>query len=74
MKTTTSIIIEKDQNGYYAYCPALPGCQSGGSTFDETLANIKEAVGLYCETLTLEEAERYFYKEMYTTSVEVSFG
>lgn len=74
MTLKTGVLIEKDSNGYYAYCPDLPGCQSEGSTFDETLANIKEAVELYCETLSPEEVERYFSKEIYTTSLEVSFG
>jgi predicted RNase H-like HicB family nuclease len=74
MKARTSIVIEKDAHGYYAYCPTLPGCQSEGSTFDEALTNIKEAIELYCETLSPEEAEEYLTKELYTTSVEVSFG
>lgn len=25
-----SIIVEKDLDGYYGYCPQLPGCQSQG--------------------------------------------
>jgi predicted RNase H-like HicB family nuclease len=48
------IIIERDQDGYYAHCPALEGCQSQGETFEEVLANIEEAVELYWETLTPE--------------------
>ncbi len=44
-------IIEKDDFGYYAYCPELKGCQTQGKTFEEALANIKEAVELYLETL-----------------------
>lgn len=34
-------IIEKDENGYYAYVPALKGCVSQGNTYEEALENIK---------------------------------
>ncbi len=38
--------------GYYnAIVPALPGCFSYGSTRDEALANIREAIELYLEDL-----------------------
>ena len=43
-------IIEKDDDGYYAYCPELPGCQTQGDTFDEVLANLREAMALYLMT------------------------
>ena len=46
-----SVIIEKDEYGYYAYAPELQGCQTQGDTLDETLTNIQEAVELYLETL-----------------------
>jgi predicted RNase H-like HicB family nuclease len=59
MNRKVSIVIEKDENGYYAYCPKLPGCQTQSDTFEEINANIKEAVELYIETLSLEEVEPY---------------
>ena len=74
MNKKVSIVIEKDENGYYAYCPELPGCQSQGDTFEEINANIKEAVKLYLETLSLEEVEPYLSQEIYTTAMEVSFA
>lgn len=48
------VIIHKadpDETGYWAECPSLPGCVSQGETFEETLANIKEAIELYIEVL-----------------------
>jgi len=74
MNRKVSIVIEKDENGYYAYCPELPGCQTQGDTFEEINANIKEAVELYIETLSLEEVEPYLSQEIYTTAMEVSFA
>ncbi len=50
-----SVVIEKDEHGYFAYCPILEGCHTQGETLDEVLANIKEAVELYLETLSEDE-------------------
>ncbi len=74
MNRKVSIVIEKDENGYYAYCPELPGCQTQGDTFEEINTHIKEAVELYLETLSLEEVEPYLSREIYTTAMEVSFA
>ena len=38
-----SIIHEEPEGGYSAEVPALPGCFSDGDTFDEAVANIREA-------------------------------
>ena len=51
------VIIEQDEDGFYAYAPELEGCQSQGDTLDEVYANIREAVELYLETLTPDEIE-----------------
>ncbi len=51
MTYKVSTVIEKDEHGFYAYCPELPGCQSQGDTLEEAIANIKEAIDLYFETL-----------------------
>ena len=41
---TMNAVIYKDESGIYcAEVPALPGCCSDGDTFDEALANIREA-------------------------------
>ncbi|WP_369406493.1 type II toxin-antitoxin system HicB family antitoxin [Candidatus Thiosymbion oneisti] len=48
----TSIVIEKDEYGYYAFCPEMKGCHTQGDLLDEVLANMKEAVELYVETLS----------------------
>jgi predicted RNase H-like HicB family nuclease len=47
-----SVVVEKDEHGYYAYSPELEGCQSQGDSYEDTIKNIKEAVDLYLETLT----------------------
>jgi len=49
----------------------LKGCQSQGSTVEETLANIREAIELFLETLTDEERLAALSREILTTFVEV---
>ena len=72
MKVT--VIIEKDEFGYYAYCPELKGCHTQGDTLDEVLKNIKEAVELYLETLDEEEKRVLLNKEIFTTYLEVQIA
>ena len=48
-------IIEKDDDGYFAYVPKLEGCVSQGDTVEEAIQNIKEAIELYIETLQQDE-------------------
>lgn len=55
------VVIEKDafedgRKAYHAYCPSLKGCGTWGYTYEEALANIREAVELYVEDL-LESGE-----------------
>ena len=44
-----SIVIEKDSEGYFAFCPELQGCYTQGSTYEEALINIKDAIQLHLE-------------------------
>lgn len=74
MSYKVNVIIEKDEYGYYAYCPELEGCQSQGETLEEILANIKEAIELYLETLSEDEIKTLLSKEILTTSLEVKVG
>jgi len=39
-----TIIIEKAEGNYSAYCPDLPGCIATGFTPEETIQRMKEAV------------------------------
>ncbi len=44
-----SVVIEKDKDGYFAFCPKLQGCYTQGDTYEETLENIKDAIHLHTE-------------------------
>ncbi len=71
MSYRVSIVIEKDEHGYYAYCPELSGCQTQGDSVEEVKDNIKEAIELYLETLSKDEIKASLSKEILTTTVEV---
>jgi predicted RNase H-like HicB family nuclease len=66
-----SVVIEKDEFGYYAYCPALEGCQTQGDSIEEAQANIKEAISLYLSTLSEAEKQEIFSRELTTVVMEV---
>jgi len=51
------VIIEQDENGYYvAEAPALPGCLSQGKTYEEAIANIKEAIEGWLEVMESKQS------------------
>ncbi len=74
MSQKVGVVIEKDEHGYYAYCPELEGCQSQGDSIEEVLSNIKEAIELYLETLSEEERNASLSKEILTTTLEVNIA
>jgi predicted RNase H-like HicB family nuclease len=72
MSRKASVIIEKDEHGFYAWCPELKGCQSQGDSLEEAISNIKEAIELYLETLPESERDALLSREILTTAVEVN--
>jgi predicted RNase H-like HicB family nuclease len=74
MSYRVNIVFSRDKDGYYVYCPELPGCQSQGDTFEEARENIQEAVELYLETMSKKEIEEALGKELLTTTMEVKVG
>jgi len=46
------VLIERDEDGaFVAQCPSLPGCLSQGATRAEAVANIRDAISGYLESL-----------------------
>ena len=50
-----NVLFQKDEFGYFVFCPELKGCHSQGDTFEEAQENIREAIELYVESMS--EAE-----------------
>jgi predicted RNase H-like HicB family nuclease len=60
--------LDRDEDGVWiAECPSIPGCVSQGSTRDEALANIREAIALCLEV----RAERGMPRTVEMQLVEV---
>lgn len=74
MSYMVHVVIEKDEHGYFAFCPQLDGCQSQGGSLEDALSNIREAIELYLETLSPEEAKSILNQQILTTSLEVQVG
>jgi len=62
-----SIIIEQDDDGYFATCPELQGCYSQGKTYEEVVSNIKDAINLHLQ-------DRISEKEKIPTTKSVSLS
>ncbi len=71
MTSKVNVVIEKDDDGHYAWCPELKGCQSQGATIEDALENIREAIELYLETLTADERAAALSQVIFTTNIEV---
>ena len=64
-----NVTIERDEDGVWVVeCPSIPGCVSQGSTRDEALDNISEAIRLCLEV----RAERGMPLTVETRQVEVA--
>ena len=67
-----SVVIEKDEDGYYAYCPELQGCYSQGETYEEVIENIRDAIKLHIED-RIDRGEKIPQPEMTSlTTIEVA--
>lgn len=62
------IVIEKDENGYFAYCPTIQGCYTQGETIEEIRKNIEEVIRLHIID-RLEEGEEISIKNFVSFDV-----
>ena len=48
-KFTLPVVIEKNSDGHFAFCPTLQGCYTQGDTYEEVLINLEDAIQLHFE-------------------------
>ncbi|MDQ1257516.1 MAG: hypothetical protein QG656_2122 [Candidatus Hydrogenedentes bacterium] len=65
-------VIEKDEDGYFAFCPELQGCYTSGNTFEEARANLIDAVRLHVIDRLAGGEELRPSESVNLTSVEVA--
>lgn len=64
-----NVTIDRDEDGVWIVeCPAIPGCVSQGTTKEQSLENIKEAIALCLEV----RAEKGLPLTIETRQVEVA--
>ena len=71
MRMQISAVIEQDANGYFGYCPELPGCQSQGRSLDVVITRIKDAATLYLKTLSTEERGVLMSARIFVTTLDL---
>lgn len=69
---TLPIIIERDTDGFFVSCPPLQGCYTQGATYDEAIANIKDAIRLHLEDCQADHEELVEDKSVSLSTVEIT--
>jgi predicted RNase H-like HicB family nuclease len=65
-------VIEGDDDGYYAFCPELQGCYAQGDTYEEALANIRDAIRLHVEDRLAAGEAIKSSQSVHLTSLEIA--
>ncbi len=65
------VLLEQDEDGYFASCPKLQGCYTQGDTYEEALKNIQDAILLHLEDRIANNEEVPGYAHTSLTTVEV---
>ena len=61
---------EYSEKRYLVYVPSLPGCYSYGSSKEEAIKNIKEAIKGYLELID-QQKKKNFQKKVFVENLEV---
>ena len=72
-KLLLAVIIEKDADGYFAYCPQLQGCYTQGDTYEEVVQNIKDAIRLHIEDRLANNEPLPKLEAVSLTTVEIPY-
>jgi len=73
MNRQLTAIIEKEGDGYVAFCPEVD-VASQGDTIVEARNNLQEALGLFFEAASAKEIKDRLHDEVYITHIEVAVG
>ena len=68
-----TVVVEQDEDGgFVASCPALNHVASQGETVDEALANVREAMEVYIETLREHGEQVPAPRDVSTRAIDLS--
>ena len=72
-KHQLTAIIEREGDGYVAFCPEVD-IASQGETVEEARANLTEALQLFFETADPSEISKRLHSDVFVTRIEVAVG
>ncbi len=67
-----SVVVEKDEDGYFAFCPELQGCYTQGDTYEEVIASIRDAIRLHIEDRVEAGEDLVMAESVSLTTLEVA--
>jgi predicted RNase H-like HicB family nuclease len=67
-----SVIIEKDEDGYYASVPELEGCYTQGNTYEDVYGRIQDAIRLCVEDKIACGESVHQFEQVSLTMVELA--
>lgn len=70
-KRELTAIIEREEDGYVAFCPEID-VVSQGDTIEEARSNLIEALELFFEVASDEELKERLHEEVLVTRVQVA--
>ena len=56
------VVVERDDDGYFAFVPQIQGCYSQGTTYEAVIHNIREAIDA-CILDMFKGSEKISFKE-----------
>jgi predicted RNase H-like HicB family nuclease len=71
-KYRISVVIEKDADGFFAFCPELQGCYTQGESYEGVLNNIRDAIRLHIEDMVGDREDIPHTEAISLTSLEVA--
>lgn len=67
-----SVVVERDKDGYFVFCPELQGCYTQGDSYENALENIKDAIQLHVADRLSNSEEIHQFESISLTSLEVA--
>jgi len=71
-RLTLPIVIEKDEDGYFVFCPVLQGCYTQGDTYEEAIENIEDAIRLHLEDIIASDGAIPEVRTLILTTLEIT--
>ena len=66
-----SVVIEKDEDSYFAFSPELQGCYTQADTYEEVIQNIRDAIKLHIEDRLASGEDVVLPQSISLTTLEV---